>query len=75
MFVATVLICGSIAYADCRGYNAEGGFRIPGESATPVVCFLDAQAYVARSGFAKLASQMKIVCGPAYLQLPKERAA
>jgi hypothetical protein len=64
MLVAVILIC-SLSIPECSPDTAIDVVRTPIESANPSTCFMQAQAYIARSSLADdLAgkARVKIIC-------------
>ena len=68
MLTALVLVC-SVATTpdlqDCTSDNARTVMRVPAEFATPTICFMHGQAYVAETSIGQTlddGDRVKIVC-------------
>ena len=64
---AVILICAQATLADCTAATAVDVMRTPIETASPVTCFVQAQAFLAQMQFGRdLAggAGVKIACRP-----------
>lgn len=70
MLTALVLVC-SLALtpelADCTHKNALDVMRVPAEFASPVMCFMQGQTYLAETAIGRRLTKdqaVKIICAP-----------
>jgi hypothetical protein len=70
VLTALVLICSAAVAADardCTRGNANTVMRVPAEFGNPVMCFMHAQAYLARSSIGRdldANERVRIICVP-----------
>jgi hypothetical protein len=71
MLTALVLVCSLAAtpdLRDCNEANAVDVMRVPDTFASPALCFMQGQAYVAQTVLGRElgeGNQVKVVCTPA----------
>jgi hypothetical protein len=68
MFLATILLCGNIAMADCTPKKNIGAHYVPGAWHFSAACSMSAQQYAA---FFQL-KKFKIICAPHHIRIYRE---